>query len=92
MIEPLFELASICPTCGYEHEVHLNADEEDDSAPGPGDISVCWNCTMISEYGHDDEGQLVLVPVSAARYNELMLDPEVQRFVVVAQAAKAGLI
>lgn len=92
MSEPFFELASTCPTCGYEHEVHLNMDEEDDSGPGVGDISVCWNCTMISEYGLNDEGRLALVPVSLARYNELMLDPEVRRYIVVAQAAKAGLI
>lgn len=79
------ELLATCPSCGYEHEPHSNMD--DDAGPTPGDISICWNCTMISEYGPT----LGLELVTPKRYDELMLDERLRRLVAVVRAAKLGL-
>lgn len=48
-----------CPSCGY-HMDAASPEDDGDEAPGPGDVSVCFQCTEILIF--DDEMHSHLAP------------------------------
>lgn len=81
------ELQTVCPYCGYQHDAHTGI--EGDTVPSVDDVSICWKCTMIAEYAETPESAtLTLRPVTSARYDQLMLDPDLARVLSIVREAR----
>jgi len=78
-LETEFEAA--CPHCGQTQEVHLGPDG---ARPTPGDLSICWKCTGISQYTET----LDLQELPADRAIELMANPSLQKMLALMRSAK----
>lgn len=78
------EFEAACPHCGRMQEVHLGPDS---ASPTPGDLSICWKCTGVSQYTET----LDLQELPADRAIELMANPEVQKMLRLMRSVKGTM-
>jgi hypothetical protein len=62
-----------CPSCGYEMDTLANVVDGQDTAPHPGDVTICMDCTAPAVFRQD-------MSLRALTVQEVLDHPEIARY------------